>query len=60
MSAIHRISVSQLARLVGTTYMPHIYDVRITEDIETYPFIIPSAQHHDFLALADDISVNSG
>lgn len=59
MSAIHRISVSQLARLVGTTHMPHIYDVRITEDIETYPFIIPSAQHYDFLTLADDISAGS-
>jgi rhodanese-related sulfurtransferase len=43
MSSFNQISVSQLARLIGTPDAPVIIDVRIQADIDLDPTLIPSA-----------------
>jgi len=43
-----QISVNQLARLVGTPAAPDIIDVRIDEDFNDDPRIIPGARRHPF------------
>lgn len=51
MPPLNEISVNQLARLVGTPEAPLIFDVRIAEDVEEIPFLVPGATqfaHTDF------------
>ncbi len=58
MASYNEIPVSTLARLVGTPDCPVILDVRIDEDFDADPHLIPSALRHPFaevLDLADDL-----
>ena len=53
------ITVSQLSRLIGTPSAPVIVDVRIDEDFELDPDLIPSAfrhPHHDIAALVPELA----
>ncbi len=43
MSSINSISVEKLARLVGTPHCPILLDVRIEEDFNATPCLIPGA-----------------
>ena len=51
MAAPNEISVSQLARLVGTPDAPALIDLRTPEDFEADPTLIPGAARHDHAAL---------
>lgn len=46
------ISVSQLSRLIGTPACPVIVDVRIDEDFDADPAILPGSFRHPFLDVA--------
>lgn len=48
MAAPFKITVAQLARLIGTPSAPVIIDVRIPEDFDEDPQIIPAAIRHPF------------
>lgn len=43
-----QITVSQLARLIGTPDCPKIIDVSIDEDFNADPYLIPTATRHPF------------
>lgn len=45
------ITIAQMARLVGTPSSPIVLDVRIDEDVEADPRLIPSAFRHSFDAV---------
>ncbi len=53
MAPYNEISVSTLARLVGTPDCPVLLDVRIDEDFAADPYLIPSAVCHPFDQVAD-------
>ena len=53
MASYNEISVSTLARLVGTPDCPVLLDVRIDEDFSDDPQMIPGAFRHSFLDVAD-------
>jgi rhodanese-related sulfurtransferase len=58
MASYNEISASTLARLVGTPESPVLLDVRIDEDFDDDPKLIPGAFRHSFLdvaSLADDL-----
>ncbi len=58
MASYTEIPVSTLARLMGTPECPVLLDVRIDEDFDDDPRIIPGAYRHSFLdvaSLADDL-----
>ncbi len=48
MASFNEISVSNLARLVGTPDCPVLLDVRIDEDFDADPHLIPGAVRHPF------------
>jgi len=53
------ITVSQLSRLIGTPSAPVIVDVRIDEDFDLDPDLIPSAfrhPHHDIASLVPELA----
>lgn len=52
MTSPTEISVQQLSKLIGTHNCPKIIDVRIDEDFNADPFLIPGAIRHPF----DDVS----
>ncbi|KAF0229359.1 MAG: hypothetical protein FD175_1967 [Beijerinckiaceae bacterium] len=54
------ITVAQLSRLVGTPDAPVILDVRINEDFDADPRILPASRRHDFHDAADWASRYSG
>ena len=59
MASFNEISVSTLARLVGTPDCPVLLDVRIEADVEADPHLIPGARRHPFdtvLDLAPDLA----
>jgi rhodanese-related sulfurtransferase len=47
------ITVTQLSRLIGTPEAPVLVDVRIDEDFEQDPRLIPSAFRHPFAAISE-------
>lgn len=53
MPSLNSITVSQLARLVGTPDAPVILDVRIDEDFTEDPCFIPSSFRHPFQRVED-------
>ncbi len=58
MASYNEISVSALSRLVGTPDCPVLLDVRIDEDFDDDPKLIPGAYRHSFLdvaSLADEL-----
>lgn len=52
MASPTQITVSQLSRLVGTPDAPVVIDVRIDEDFEDDPRLIPSSFRHPFNEIA--------
>lgn len=52
MASYNEISVSTLGRLTGTPDCPVILDVRIDEDFDADPYLIPSALRHPFTDVA--------
>lgn len=52
MASFNEISVSTLARLLGTPECPHLIDVRIDEDYNDDPHLIPGAVRHPFTQVA--------
>lgn len=50
MPKFQQIDVQQLARLIGLPEAPMILDVRLAEDAEACPVVIPTAQRHSHLA----------
>lgn len=62
MASYNEISVSTLARLVATPDCPVLLDVRIDQDFDDDPKLIPGAYRHPFLKvrdLADDLKGRS-
>ncbi len=53
MPAPNEITVTQLARLVGTPAAPVIVDLRTDEDFAADPDLVPTAFRHPFDAIAD-------
>jgi len=53
MSAINCISPNKLARLIGTSACPVLIDVRLDEDFDTDPHLIPSAHRRSHETVAD-------
>ncbi|OIQ28895.1 MAG: sulfurtransferase [Alphaproteobacteria bacterium MedPE-SWcel] len=53
MASYNEIPVSTLARLIGTPDCPVILDVRIDEDFDADPHLIPSARRHPFAEVSD-------
>ncbi|MEO9826992.1 MAG: sulfurtransferase/chromate resistance protein [Paracoccaceae bacterium] len=53
MASYNEISVSTLARLVGTPDCPVLLDVRIDTDFDDDPHLIPGAFRHPFLTVTD-------
>ena len=54
------ITASQLNRLIGTPEAPALIDVRIDEDYEADPRMIPGAFRHPFAAVSDLVSELAG
>jgi len=48
MASFNEISVQKLAKLIGTPECPVIIDVRINEDFDAEPNLIPTAFRHSF------------
>ena len=55
-----QITVAQLGRLMGTPSAPVIVDVRIPEDFDEDPQIIPGAIRHPFTDMASLANSLSG
>ena len=53
MASYNEIPVSALARLIGTPYCPTLLDVRIDEDFDDDPRLIPGAYRHPFNSVVD-------
>lgn len=53
MASLNEISTAQLNRLIGTPEMPVLLDLRIDEDFDLDPRVIPTAVRRDFRAVAD-------
>lgn len=56
MASYNEISVSTLSRLMGTPACPVLIDVRIDEDFDADPFLIPGAFRHPFTGVAALVS----
>lgn len=52
MSSNTEITTPQLARLIGLPNAPTIIDVRVTEDFDADPRLLPAAQHRDLQDVA--------
>jgi rhodanese-related sulfurtransferase len=52
MASYNEISVSTLSRLIGTPACPVLIDVRIDEDFDADPLLIPGAFRHPFTDVA--------
>ncbi len=52
MASYNEITVSTLLRLVGTPMCPNLIDVRIDEDFDADPHLIPGAFRHPFTDVA--------
>lgn len=52
MSSPTEITVSQLSRLIGTPACPALIDVRINEDVEAHPTLLPGAICYPFADVA--------
>ena len=52
MPAFEALTPNRLARLIGTPDAPVLLDLRIDEDFDADPTLIPSAARHDFRAVA--------
>ena len=52
MASYNEITVSTLARLMGTPTCPVLVDVRIDEDFESDPHLVPGAFRHPFADVA--------
>ena len=48
MASYNEISVSQLARLIGTPNCPRLLDVRLEDDFAADPHLVPGATRHPF------------
>jgi len=48
MASLNEISAQQLSRLIGTADCPVLLDVRIDEDFDAYPSILPGARRWRF------------
>ncbi|MEY8827199.1 chromate resistance protein ChrB domain-containing protein [Sedimentitalea sp. XS_ASV28] len=62
MASYNEIHVSALARLIGTADCPTLLDLRIDEDFDDDPRLIPGASRHPFkdvLELADELTGRS-
>ena len=62
MASPNEITPAQLARLIGTPDAPILIDVRIDEDFESTPTVIPGTRRFDFRKmddLADDLAGQS-
>lgn len=53
MASYNEISTATLTRLVGTTDCPVLLDVRIDEDFDADPHLIPGAYRQPFLCVGD-------
>ena len=53
MASYNEISVTSLARLLGTPDCPVLLDVRIDDDFDDDPRLVPSAVRHDFSQVND-------
>lgn len=53
MASYNEISPATLARLIGTHDCPRLLDVRIDEDFDDDPRLVPGAIRHSFLEVAD-------
>jgi rhodanese-related sulfurtransferase len=53
MASYNEISVNTLARLIGTPDCPVLLDVRIDEDVDEDPRLIPGAIRHPFATITD-------
>jgi rhodanese-related sulfurtransferase len=53
MSSTTQITVAQLSRLVGLPDAPAIVDVRISEDFEASPYLVPGSGRQDYRAVAE-------
>jgi rhodanese-related sulfurtransferase len=53
MSAIYAISPDKLARLIGTPSCPVLLDVRIDEDFDADPNLVPGASRRNHQSVAD-------
>lgn len=56
MASFNEISVQKLSKLIGTPDCPVIIDVRIDEDFEDDPELIPTAfkhPHNDILSIVE-------
>ena len=55
MPSPNEITCSQLNRLVGTEAAPAVIDLRIDEDFQSDPRLIPTAFRHPFTTIADTV-----
>ncbi|WP_029063058.1 sulfurtransferase/chromate resistance protein [Labrenzia sp. DG1229] len=53
MPSLNSISISQLSRLIGTPESPVIVDVRIDEDFNDDPHLIPGSFRHPFSKISE-------
>jgi len=53
MASLNEISPAQLNRLIGTPEMPVLLDLRIDEDFDLDPRVIPTALRRDFRTVSD-------
>lgn len=53
MASFNEISPKHLNRLIGTPEAPVVIDLRIDEDFDLDPRVIPTARRRDFRAIAD-------
>ncbi len=60
MASYNEISISTLARLVGTPDCPVLLDVRIDEDFNDDPKLIPGAYRHPFTKVLDLVGALKG
>lgn len=60
MASLTEITTSQLAKLVGTPDCPMLLDVRIDEDFEDAPTLIPGAKRISFRAMNSFAAENGG
>ncbi len=55
-----QITVTQLARLIGTSNCPVIIDVSIDEDFDLDPYLIPTAKRYPHTTITDDVAALLG
>src|SRR5437868_15388541 len=60
MSSYTTISPEKLSRLIGTTHMPALIDVRADEDFDADPRLIPGSVRHSHLGTQEWASQHVG